>query len=257
MWHNRPDVTRIILHHTTQLIVVTAQRVFKERVTQRFGTSGVPLQLLSSQGKTQFCMPLHTREVLMHMLLWQKNALLEQGAETQTHVYQQPGNLSASFNSWSKSCCLITGLSLNLSIFVWLLYIVQLNASSTRKTLYAYKKAAVWKRNHRRVLPQHCVCPVTATDTTKKQLGTEGKCQRFSVMSRERNSRSAKMVKSIRKRLRRLVSSAHILTTPTPLSNMMSLATVLQNLACKKPRTIFFFFCLTLFDVRSHWSHVL
>ncbi len=33
-------------------------------------------------------MPLHTREVLMHMLLWQKNALPAQGAEKQTQVYQ-------------------------------------------------------------------------------------------------------------------------------------------------------------------------
>lgn len=57
--------------------------------------------------------------------------------------------------------------------------------------------------------------------------------QRLRVISR-RNSRSAKEVNSIRKRLRRLVSSAHIRTTPTPVSSMMSLATVLQNLACKE-----------------------
>ncbi len=43
--------------------------------------------------------------------------------------------------------------------------------------------------------------------------------------------RSAKTVKSIRKRLSLLVSSAHIRTTPTALSSVMSLATVLQNLA--------------------------
>lgn len=43
----------------------------------------IPLQLLSSQGKTQFWIPLHTREVLMHMLLWQKNVLPTQGAATQ------------------------------------------------------------------------------------------------------------------------------------------------------------------------------
>lgn len=58
-----------------------------------------------------------------------------------------------------------------------------------------------------------------------------------------RNSRSAKEVNSIRKRLRRLVSSAHILTTPTPVSSMTSLATVLQNLACKKPHTVCFDRC--------------
>lgn len=61
-----------------------AQQNFKGRITKCLGTNRVPLQLLSSQGKTQFCTPLHTREVLMHMLLWQKNALPTQGAETQT-----------------------------------------------------------------------------------------------------------------------------------------------------------------------------
>lgn len=47
----------------------------------------LPLQLLSSQGKTQFWMPLHTSDVLMHMLLWQKNALPAQGAEKQRQVH--------------------------------------------------------------------------------------------------------------------------------------------------------------------------
>ena len=46
------------------------------------------------------------------------------------------------------------------------------------------------------------------------------------------NSRSSNTVNSMRKRLRRLDSSAHIRTTPSPVSSMMSLATVLQNLAC-------------------------
>lgn len=57
-------------------------------ITGCYGAATVPLQLLSSQGKTQFCMPLHTREVLMHMLLWQKKALPAQGAVKQTqHRY--------------------------------------------------------------------------------------------------------------------------------------------------------------------------
>lgn len=33
-------------------------------------------------------MPLHTRVVLMHMLVWQKNVVPTQGAETQTQAYQ-------------------------------------------------------------------------------------------------------------------------------------------------------------------------
>ena len=48
------------------------------------------------------------------------------------------------------------------------------------------------------------------------------------------NSRSSNTVNSMRKRLRRLDSSAHIRTTPSPVSSMTSLATVLQNLACHK-----------------------
>lgn len=86
MCHNRP---RYDMHHITQQDTThckTAQRFFKKRITKCLGTTGVPLQLLSSHGKTQFCMPLHTREVLMHMLLWQKNVLPAQGAETQTQV---------------------------------------------------------------------------------------------------------------------------------------------------------------------------
>lgn len=67
------------------------------------------------------------------------------------------------------------------------------------------------------------------------------------------HSRSAKDVNSIRKRLRRLVSSAHILTTPTPVSSIMSLATVLQNLACKKPHTTFFYGCWCADSMRP-WS---
>ncbi|TNN68348.1 hypothetical protein EYF80_021401 [Liparis tanakae] len=49
----------------------------------------------------------------------------------------------------------------------------------------------------------------------------------------EGDSRSTNEVKSMRKRLRRLFSSAHIRTTPTPLSSITSLATVLQNLALR------------------------
>ncbi|KAK0147206.1 hypothetical protein N1851_013449 [Merluccius polli] len=48
----------------------------------------------------------------------------------------------------------------------------------------------------------------------------------------DNDSRSSNTVNSMRKRLRRLVSSAHIRITPSPVSSMMSLATVLQNLAC-------------------------
>lgn len=43
----------------------------------------LPLQWFSSQGYTQFCSPLHTKVLLMHMLLWQKNVLPSQGAKTQ------------------------------------------------------------------------------------------------------------------------------------------------------------------------------
>lgn len=46
----------------------------------------VPMQLLSSQGNTQFWTPLQTRVVLMHMLVWQKNVVPRQGAETQAQV---------------------------------------------------------------------------------------------------------------------------------------------------------------------------
>lgn len=61
---------------------------------------------------------------------------------------------------------------------------------------------------------------------TGKERGEEK--NRKNVM----DSRSAKDVKSMRKRLSLLPSSAHILTTPTPLSSITSVATVLQNLAC-------------------------
>ena len=39
-----------------------------------------PLQWFSSQGYAQFWIPLQTKELLMHMLLWQKKVLPVQGA---------------------------------------------------------------------------------------------------------------------------------------------------------------------------------
>lgn len=61
-------------------------RWYYENIIQYNITCVSPLQLLSSQGKTQFCTPLHTRELLMHMLLWQKNMSPEHGAATHTQI---------------------------------------------------------------------------------------------------------------------------------------------------------------------------
>lgn len=58
----------------------------------------LPLQLLSSQGKTQFWMPLHTSDVLMHMLLWQKNVLPAQGAGKQAQMHYPRQTL------WPQQC---------------------------------------------------------------------------------------------------------------------------------------------------------
>lgn len=86
----KADMTSIISQSMTELHSITHDsRPKKAFLPKGFSRIEVPLQLLSSQGKTQFCMPLHTREVLMHMLVWQKNAPLIQGAKTQTQVYMK------------------------------------------------------------------------------------------------------------------------------------------------------------------------
>lgn len=251
MWHNRPDVTCIILHHTTQLIVITAQRVFKERVTQSFGRSGLPLQLLSSQGKTQFCMPLHTREVLMHMLLWQKNALLEQGAETQKTqlAYQQPGNLSVSFHSRSKSCFLITDLSLNLSISVWLLYIMQENFTLRKKKLQ-YGRETTGGCCHNTVFalsqPQ---TPQKATWHWKKMSEVQRNLKRKKLTVCKYGEEHPKAAETAR------LISPHPHHSHTGVQHdVISYCTTKLGL---QETTHHFSFCLTLCDVRSRWSHVL
>lgn len=86
----KADMTSIISQSMTELHSITHHsRPKKAFLPKCFSRIEVPLQLLSSQGKTQFCMPLHTREVLMHMLVWQKNAPPIQGAKTQTQVYMK------------------------------------------------------------------------------------------------------------------------------------------------------------------------
>lgn len=69
------DTTRTMLCNMTQATSI------------RYIWRDLPLQLLSSQGKTQFWMPLHTSDVLIHMLLWQKNALPAQGAGKQGQAH--------------------------------------------------------------------------------------------------------------------------------------------------------------------------
>lgn len=104
------------------------------------------------------------------------------------------------------------------------------------------KKLQFWRET------TECCCYSTTLalsqlqELNKRDIGANIKWQRLKIISR-RNSRSAKDVNSIRKRLRRLVSSAHILTTPTPVSSMISLATVLQNLACKETTHRFLLQC--------------
>lgn len=53
-----------------------------------------------------------------------------------------------------------------------------MNAYSTAATK-THKEAAVLKRNHRRLLLQHCACPVTAAET--KQRGRCCKCRMTEV----------------------------------------------------------------------------
>lgn len=69
------DATRTMLCNMTQVTAI------------QYSRRDLPLQLLSSQGKTQFWMPLHTSDVLMHMLLWQKKALPAQGAGKQGQAH--------------------------------------------------------------------------------------------------------------------------------------------------------------------------
>lgn len=193
--------------------------MFKERITDRFATTRVPLQLLSSQGKTQFCIPLHTREVLMHMLLWQKNALPTQGAEKRTQVYQYV--TYANKMTKQPKPLAVKGSLITVYERTKLFFKIRMQCWQETTGGWRYK----------------CICNHTSK-SHNYTLHINVKWQRLRTIW-SRNSRSAKDVNSIRKRLRRLASSAHILTTPTPVSSMMSLATVLQNLACKKPHTIF------------------
>lgn len=80
LWHLDVSTAEKYRHDMTAVSVKQHKQCF----WPCFGRTVVPWQLFSSQGKTQFCTPLHTRELLMHMLLWQKNAPPIQGAKTQT-----------------------------------------------------------------------------------------------------------------------------------------------------------------------------
>lgn len=66
----------------------------------------VPLQWFSSQGYTQFWIPLQTKVWLMHMLLWQKKVSLSHGAvgtKSRIHPEHQQNKLQLSISDMSKT----------------------------------------------------------------------------------------------------------------------------------------------------------